>query len=54
MRSLAIQTGPDGTKLEWPASHRLNRISKNIGGWARRLFGFLYASKPTIFIKMEE
>jgi hypothetical protein len=32
MRSFAIQTGPDGTKLEWPASHRLNRISKNTGG----------------------
>jgi hypothetical protein len=23
MRSFAIQTGPDGTKLEWPASQRL-------------------------------
>ena len=31
MRSFAIQTGADGTKLEWLASHRLNRISKNTG-----------------------
>jgi hypothetical protein len=31
MRSFAIQTGPDGAKLEWLASHGLNRISKNIG-----------------------
>jgi hypothetical protein len=32
MRSFAIQTGSDGTKLEWLASPRLNRISKNKGG----------------------
>jgi hypothetical protein len=32
MRSFAIQTGPDGSKLERPARHPLNRISKNIGG----------------------
>jgi hypothetical protein len=31
MRSFAIQTGSDGTKLEWLASRRLNRISKNTG-----------------------
>jgi len=32
MRSFAIQTGPYGTKLEWLASHRLNRISKKYRG----------------------
>jgi hypothetical protein len=32
MGSFAIQTGAEGTKLEWLASHRLNRISKNTGG----------------------
>jgi hypothetical protein len=32
MRSFAIQKGPDGTKLELLASHRLNRISKKYRG----------------------